>query len=118
MAKQNQNTILLVEDDELYQEAIRDFLSDKYDVVVASSAEEAQKVLSKQLPDVMLMDINLPGIDGVEMLRRTKADHADLPIIMMTAVDRIPTVVECIKIGAFDYLAKPCLLYTSDAADE
>ncbi len=107
MKKQHRKTILLVEDDELHQEAIKDFLGEHYDIQPAGSAEEAQRLLNEILPDLILMDINLPGIDGVDMLKKTKKRLPNVPVVMMTAVDHIPTVVECMRIGAFDYLAKP-----------
>jgi DNA-binding NtrC family response regulator len=66
--------------------------------------------LNQRVPDVVLLDITLPGQDGVDLLKNIHSRLPDMPVIMLTAVDKIQTVVECIKIGAFDYLAKPIIV--------
>jgi len=98
---------LLVEDDELFLEAVNNFLAEKYNVVFAESAEQALKILATAVPDLILLDITLPEMDGIELLKIIKASSPDLPVIMLTAIGRIPKVVESIKLGAYHYLTKP-----------
>lgn len=107
MKKTIRHHILLVEDDELFRDAIMDFLAEKYKLSAAKSAETALLILKESLPDLVLLDITLPGINGTDMLKSITNNWPDLPVIMLTAIDRIAKVVECIKLGAYDYLAKP-----------
>ncbi len=99
--------ILIVEDDELFRGALTDYLEKTYEVLEVESAEEALEVLSKSVPDLILLDLNLPGMDGMQLLSEIKSRWPVPPVIMITAVDDIPRVVESIRKGAFDYLAKP-----------
>jgi DNA-binding NtrC family response regulator len=107
MKKGIRKSILLVEDDELFRDALIDHLTDEYKVLEATTADEALGMMKKSPPDLALLDINLPDTDGVELLKRMKTAWPDLPVIMLTAIDRIPKVVESIKLGAYDYLTKP-----------
>lgn len=107
MKKLSHKSILLVEDDELFQRSIRNFLEARYEVSIAKSAEIALALLAERVPDLVLLDITLPGMDGMEMLKKIKTSWSDLPVIMLTAMERISTVVEAIKLGAFHYLTKP-----------
>ena len=100
-------TILIVDDDRLLQKALNNILRERYDPVIAGSGEEALRLLDKQTVDLALLDVRLPGIDGVETLRRIKAAHKDLLVIMMTAYEDVQTVIASMKLGAHDYLVKP-----------
>ncbi len=97
---------MLIEDDELFQQSVADYLGDKHEIWIADCATRAEEMLSKKTPDLVLLDIMLPEVDGIEILKRIKASFPDLPVIMLTAIDKIPKVVESIKLGAFDYIAK------------
>jgi two-component system, NtrC family, response regulator AtoC len=114
--------VLLIEDDELFRAALNDFLADRHNIWPAESGEKGLALLEKRVPDVVLLDITLPGINGIETLKKIKELIPQLPVVMLTAIDRIPSVVESIKLGAFDYLAKPMiieeLLSTLDRAIE
>lgn len=114
--------ILLVEDDELFRAAMNDFLAERHDIWTAETGEKALLLLEKRPPDVVLLDITLPAMSGIEILKRIKETRPHVPVVMLTAIDRIASVVECIKLGAFDYLAKPIiveeLLSTLDRAIE
>lgn len=103
-------TILLVEDDELFRQAIHDYLSDYYSIKVAATAEAALIFLNKENPDLLLLDITLPGEDGIAALKIFRNRWPELPVIMLTAIDKIQTVVECMKMGAIDYIAKPIIV--------
>jgi DNA-binding response OmpR family regulator len=79
-----------------------------YLVVESSSGEEALQLLDRELPDLMILDVNLPGIDGFEVLKRTRArDAAALPILMLTVRGEEEDLVRGLDLGADDYLTKP-----------
>ncbi|MCG3118418.1 MAG: Regulatory protein AtoC [bacterium] len=107
MKKNLRKTILFVEDDELFRDAINNFLTENYTVRIAVSAEIALRMLDESQPDLILLDFTLPGMCGIELLKIVKKTWPDLPVIMLTALDRIAKVVEAIKLGAYDYLVKP-----------
>lgn len=99
--------ILIVDDDRLLQNSLNNILSENYDVVIAGSGETALQTLKKQEVDLILLDIRLPGIDGVETLRQIMGAEDNTGVIMMTAYEDIKTVITSMKIGASDYLVKP-----------
>lgn len=78
-----------------------------YIVSEAATGEEALEIMGKQLFDVVLTDIRMPGLDGVELLRRIKEDSPDVIVILMTAYASLGTAVEALRLGAHDYLIKP-----------
>jgi DNA-binding response OmpR family regulator len=78
-----------------------------YMVSEAGSGEEALDVMNKQAFDVVLTDIRMPGLDGVELLRRIKDESPDVIVILMTAYASLGTAVEALRLGAHDYLIKP-----------
>ena len=79
-----------------------------YLVVESASGEEALQLLERELPDLMILDVNLPGIDGFEVLKRTRArDAAALPILMLTVRGEEEDLVRGLDLGADDYLTKP-----------
>ncbi len=99
--------ILIIDDDRLLQNSLRNVLSAKYETVIAGSGETGLEALGSGDVDLVLLDIRLPGIDGIETLRRIKERHKNLAVVMMTAYEDIKTVVRSMKIGAIDYLVKP-----------
>jgi DNA-binding NtrC family response regulator len=100
--------ILVVEDDEIFLRPLQRSLElAGYDVVVASAAEEGLDLLKVDDVDLMLTDKRLPGMDGVELVRRAKAEHPDLAIVVMTAYGTIESAVETMRVGASDYVVKP-----------
>lgn len=100
--------ILLVEDDDLFRDAVDDYLSDQYDIESVESAEAAIKYLEHEFekPDLVLLDINLPGINGIELLKRIKKCWPKISVIMLTAIDDINSVVYTVRLGASDYMVK------------
>lgn len=78
-----------------------------YIVSEAASGEEALEVMQKQVFDVVLTDIKMPGLDGVELLRRVKDEAPDAIVILMTGYASLGTAVEALRLGAHDYLIKP-----------
>ncbi len=103
-------TILVVEDDGDIQELIAYNLGKEgYTVVVAASGERALELLGTTNPDLVLLDIMLPGIDGMDVLRELKRDGktAGIPVIMATAKSEDADIVSGLELGADDYIAKP-----------
>lgn len=99
--------ILIIDDDRLLQNSLRNVLSSKYETIVAGSGESGLRILESNNVDLVLLDIRLPGIDGVETLRRIKEFNHDIEVVMMTAYEDVKTVVHSMKVGAADYLVKP-----------
>jgi two-component system phosphate regulon response regulator PhoB len=107
MTKRN---ICVVEDEEDIQELLRFHLTrDDFMVTTASSGEEAVKVISRKTPDLVLLDLMLPGLDGLEVCRILKKDPktAAIPIVMLTAKGEERDVVAGLELGADDYITKP-----------
>jgi len=99
--------VLVVEDEANIAGFIRRGLIYKgYEVDLAASGEEALESVQRSLPDLVILDLMLPGIDGIEVCRRLRAAD-DLPIIMLTARDSVSDKVEGLESGADDYITKP-----------
>lgn len=101
--------ILMIDDDELFGQAMLDYLQERYVVEIAASADDGLRKLTGREFDLVLLDITLPGTSGIDLLKSIRKQWPEIPVIMLTAIDRIQTVVECIRQGAFDYLAKPII---------
>jgi two-component system nitrogen regulation response regulator GlnG len=100
--------ILIVDDEEAVCWSLQRALGrEGHTVSVAASAEQAFTLLDRQLPDVLVLDVRLPGMDGLTALARIREIAADLPVIVVTAFGDLPTAVRAVEGGAFDYLAKP-----------
>ena len=74
---------------------------------VAFTGEEALRLTAEEAPDVMILDLKMPGIDGVEVLRRVKREHADVAVIILTGHGSAADREMCMSLGAFEYLEKP-----------
>ena len=100
--------ILVVDDDPKMLSLMRRGLSfDGYAVELAADGEEALRSARESAPDLVVLDVMLPGLDGVEVCRRLRAGDPDLPILMLTAKGRVPDRVAGLDAGADDYLVKP-----------
>jgi two-component system, NtrC family, response regulator AtoC len=102
-------SILVVDDEEGIREFLREVLmSDRHEVIAASDGVEALRELQTRAFDVMITDLKMPGsLDGIDLLRRTKADAPEMEVVVLTAHGTVDTAVEAMKRGAFDYLQKP-----------
>ena len=100
-------TILIVDDDQLLQNALNHILAEQYRTLIAGSGEEALELIAQNTVDLVLLDIRLPGMDGMETLQQIKAQEQGLLVIMMTAYEDIQTVITSMRQGAYDYLVKP-----------
>ena len=100
--------ILVVDDQSSVRELLKAVLeSDGYEVETASDGESAVRSLGERYHDLVIMDIRMPGIDGVEALRRMREASPETGVVMMTAYASVETAVEAMKLGAFDYVTKP-----------
>ncbi len=101
-------SILVVEDGHSQREILRDFLRDEdHDVSEAENGEKALKQLRENYFDILLIDYKMPGMDGMELLKRVKRINPEVDVIMMTAYGTIETAVQAMKVGAVDYVTKP-----------
>ena len=101
-------TIFIVDDEKSIREGIALDLEDEYKVFAFATAEEAlEYATTNQPPDLMLLDINLPGMSGIEALVKFKASFEEILIIMITAFEGVESVIQCMKQGAHDYVVKP-----------
>lgn len=103
-------TIMVVEDDQDIRELISYNLGKEgYTVVPAESGEQALKLIETANPDIIILDIMLPGMDGIEVLRNLKqgSRHAAVPVIMATAKSEDSDIITGLELGADDYIAKP-----------
>jgi len=102
------STILVVDDERTLARAVKIFLSEcGYEAAVAPDAETALELLPSLRPDVVFADVRLPGMSGIELLRRIREFDPSIPVIVMTAYGTIEGAVEAVKLGAFNYLKKP-----------
>ncbi len=100
--------VLIIEDDEVLRQLLIDVLSDQgYHIEATETGEEGLNTMEQDVFDIILLDINLPGMDGMDVLRLAPARQPDAPVVMMTAFGTVDTAVEAMKQGAFDYINKP-----------
>jgi len=101
-------TLLVVDDEESIRNAVRRFLLQQgYEVVTAATGEEALAVLQRQKVTGMLLDVNLPGVSGIDLVPRILQLEPNIALLMLTAVNDATTAALCMQRGAFDYLIKP-----------
>jgi DNA-binding NtrC family response regulator len=106
--------VLVVDDEQAICWAFTQLLTPHgYTVLVAASAEEGLEIAARVAPDLVLLDVRLPGMSGLDALPKFKAINADLPIVVMTAHGTMDTAIEAIKRGAYNYLIKP--IHNDDA---
>lgn len=110
LAERFQPVVLVVEDDEFQHQILKQILADmNLDLVFVTSGTEALATLRKRRPDLILMDVGLPDIDGVETTRRLKSveQFANIPVVMITGSSKKAVVVESLKAGASGFAVKP-----------
>src|SRR5437667_236471 len=102
------STVLIVDDEQTLARSAKAFLADHgYEAEVAASGEKALELLERLQPDVVFADVRLPGMSGIDLLKRIREFDPVLPVIMLTAYGSIEGAVEAVKLGAFDYVKKP-----------
>ena len=103
----NPYSITIVDDEATIREGVAMALEADYQVETFSTAETAISDMKNNPPDLVLLDIGLPGMDGVEALRSIKGLYPEMLVIMITAFEDIDTVISAMKLGAYDYVVKP-----------
>src|SRR3979490_1083947 len=99
-------TILIVDDEPAARYGLRRALEAQYRMREAHSAEAAREALTREQPDLVLLDVVLPGQDGISFLRWMREQGSDVPVLMISALDTAKTAVEALQVGAADYLVK------------
>ena len=98
--------ILVVDDEKSICETLHILFKDEYKVITTQSGEQALKLLEEK-PDLIILDILMPEMDGIEVLKRIKGFDPQIAVVMLTAVNKVKTAVEAMKFGAIDYITKP-----------
>ena len=116
-------TILIVDDEESIIQSLEGILTDEgFEVVSVASGSEALEKIDEVMPDLVLLDIWMPGIDGIETLIKIKESHPHLQVVMMSGHGTIETAVKATRLGAYDFIEKPLslekvILSTNNALD-
>ena len=100
-------SIFAIDDEETIRDGLCMALKDDYNIIPFADAESAMKTIIIDPPDLVLLDIGLPNMNGIEALEEIKQLHPDMPVIMITAYEDISTVISAMKLGAYDYVVKP-----------
>jgi len=103
--------ILVIDDEPSIRELLKDFFTGKgFEVTTSSDGETALNLLKDNKFDLLLLDLMMPGMNGLDVLREIASEKLDIPSIMITAYASVSTAVEAMKLGAFDYITKPFVL--------
>jgi DNA-binding NtrC family response regulator len=107
-AENRRATVLVVDDDDAIRELCAEVLAlNGFNVEQAEAAGRALQIISGGCIDIVLTDLNLPGMGGIELLRQMRQDAPEIDVVVMTGYGTIPTAVEAIRLGACDYITKP-----------
>src|SRR5216684_1755645 len=108
--------ILVVEDDDTLRRVTQMHLAKKgCETAAAADALEALKILEDEPQDLVISDLHLPGMSGLELLKRIRAKYPETEVVVITAFGTVVTAVEAMKFGAYDYVTKPIQLYELSA---
>jgi two-component system response regulator (stage 0 sporulation protein F) len=99
--------ILVVDDDQGILDSFEVLLGDRYDLVKADNGYEALRILEDNPPLLMFLDIKMPGLDGMDILKRLQKDQKNVGVVVITATSQEETEKEAKSLGAIDYLKKP-----------
>jgi DNA-binding NtrC family response regulator len=99
--------VLLIDDEARIRTSLKMVLEPSYDILQAADAQEGLDVFRKEEPDLVLLDVILPGTDGLAVLQTLRAERKLTPVIMLTGTKSVKTAVDAMKLGAADYLSKP-----------
>ena len=107
MAEPRRPVVLIVDDDRGIRGVLGEMLAADYELVMAHDGPTALDAFERRRMDAVILDVRMPGMDGLEVLRRMKTIDPRVEVILLTGVNDVPTVVEGVKRGAFDYVTKP-----------
>ena len=100
--------VLVVDDEQLVRESLRDWLTESgYEVFTAENGSQALELIEKERLGIVLADLVMPGMDGIELMKRAKETHPNVAVIIITAYGSIATAIAAMKEGAYDYIEKP-----------
>jgi len=100
--------ILVVDDEAIVRESLSEWLKDVgYQVFTAENGPKALEMIEKEKPGIMIADLVMPGMDGIELMKKAKAQQPKIEVIIITAYASIPTAITAMKEGAYDYIEKP-----------
>ena len=106
-------TILLIEDNRLFRQSFRDFLQGRFPdiitIIEAADSIEALQKMDEQQPDLIFMDINLPGVNGLALSKMIKKNHPELPVFILTAYDLAEYREAVLGFGADEYIVKTAM---------
>jgi DNA-binding NtrC family response regulator len=106
--------ILVVDDDQGILDSFEVLLGDRYDLVKAETGYEALRILETNPPQLMFLDIKMPGLDGIDVLKRLQEDRKRVDVVIITASDQEKTEKEAKSLGVIDYLKKPLDIFEVD----
>lgn len=101
------HTVLIVDDESSIRSGFSEILKDNYNILTAENGTIALEIISEVKVDIVLLDILLPDIDGLDVLKKIKEINEEIEVIMVTGVKELDTVVKSMKLGAYDYINKP-----------
>ena len=100
-------TVLIVDDERHTREGLQQVLEDQYDIYLAENADQAFTLMESETFDLILTDLRMPGKSGLKVIDKALSLKNRPPVIMMTAYGNVPSAVEAMKRGAYDFLTKP-----------
>ena len=100
-------SVLVVDDDRVVREMVRDAIAGSASVECCARAEAALEALRGDPPDLVISDLTMPGLSGLELLERVRREHPSIDFVLLTANASVETAVEALRMGAADYLVKP-----------
>lgn len=101
------NKILIVDDEPGVRQSLRFSLKDKYEIILAENGSTAIELAGRIRPDLVILDVMLPDLGGMDVLKAIKSGEDDIPVVMLTAVSQVKTAVDAMKNGACEYITKP-----------
>ncbi len=108
MTNKNQPTVLIIDDEEIIRMGFRNYLEDcEYEVLEAENGRVGLEVYEKEKPDIVLLDLRMPGLNGLDVLARISETTPETPVIIVSATGEIDNAIEALRRGAWDYLSKP-----------
>ena len=100
--------VLIVDDEAIIRESLRDWLSDVgHQVLTAENGPQALEIIEREKPGIAFVDLVMPGMDGIELLKRTKEISPSIDVVIITAYGSVPTAINAMREGAYDYIEKP-----------
>lgn len=117
-AESHDRRVLIVDDEECVRRLFAEYLGQDYSCETAADAQEALELLAREPFALVVSDVQLPGLSGIELLRKITERYSDTAVIIVSGIDRTQRVIDAVRMGASDYLLKPCELDVLTASVE